>query len=316
MTASPAGDINTTTIYVNNVDDMVSDWTTHELNLAINKSNLTHFNLSLQGNMGWKRRKFVRIFQSTLGPLRVKDNYDLIIMECNVRQRLLESTLINISNSEMTISNSMFYQLQFQSGQMLLNASTSRIKFKDVEVRETVTSEGLIKVSNDSNLELDSSQFVDNQVLTDDEYSSLVSITIRSSVLVLNSTFISNKGGFLYSYAQSKISAYNSTFYNNTGFESGVISSKGKNTHINLHGNDFVANISPHGGADIHVEDTTVDIYNCSFSVSNGGPGAVLGVGSHFFASDCVFKSLMPTPMYQWETPDIKDMFYMQGESG
>ena len=285
MIVSPVGDKSTTTIYVNNVDFIASDWTINELNLAINESNLSNLNISLQGNKEWKMRKFVHIFQSTLGHLRMKDNYEVTISKCNAGERQLDSTLMDMSYSIMTVSDSLLYGLQFQFGQMLLNATNSQIKFKNVEVRETLTSEGLIKVTNDSKLDFENTQFLDNQVLNDDEYSSLTSITMKSSIVVLNSTFVSNKGGCLYSYLYSKISVHNSSFYNNTGYNSGTISSKGENTYIILVNNDFIANVSPYGGADIHVEETIVNINDSRLLVSNVGPAAVLGIGSEIFAS-------------------------------
>ena len=64
MIVSPVGDKTTTTIYVNNVDFIDSDWTINELNLAINESNLSNLKISLQGNMERKMRKFVYIFQN------------------------------------------------------------------------------------------------------------------------------------------------------------------------------------------------------------------------------------------------------------
>ena len=246
MIVSPVGDKTTTTIYVNNVDFIDSDWTINELNLAINESNLSNLKISLQGNKARKMRKFVYIFQSTIGYLRMKDNYEITISKCNAGERQLDFTLMDMSYSIMTVLESLFYGFQFQAGQMLLNATNSQIKFKDVVVRETLTSEGLIKVINDSELDFENTQFLDNQILTDDEYSSLTSITMKSSVVVLNSTFVSNKGGCLYSYLYSKISVHNSSFYNNTGYKSGAISSKGKNTYIILVNNDFIANVSPY----------------------------------------------------------------------
>ena len=218
MIVSPVGDKTTTTIYVNNVDFIDSDWTINELNLAINESNLSNLKISLQGNMERKMRKFFYIFQSTLGYLRMKDNYEITISKCNAGERQFDSTLMDMSYSIMTVSHYLLYGLQFQSGQLLLNATNSQIKFKDVVVRETLTSEGLIKVINDSELDFENTQFLDNQILTDDEYSSLTTITMKSSVVVLNSTFVSNKGGCLYSYLYSKICVHNSSFYNNTGY--------------------------------------------------------------------------------------------------
>ena len=107
------GDKTTTTIYVNNVDFIASDWTINELNLAINESNLSNLNISLQGNKEWKMRKFVHIFQSTLGHLRMKDNYEVTISKCNAGERQLDSTLMDMSYSIMTVSDSLYMGFNF-----------------------------------------------------------------------------------------------------------------------------------------------------------------------------------------------------------
>ena len=133
MIVSPVGDKTTTTIYVNNVDFITSDWTINELNLVINESNLSNLNISLQGNKEWKMRKFVHIFQSTLGHLSMKDNYEVTISKCNAGERQLDSTLMDMSYSIMTVSDSLLYGFQFQFGQMLLNATNSQIKFKTLK---------------------------------------------------------------------------------------------------------------------------------------------------------------------------------------
>ena len=254
---------NNITLYFNNVSLLESNWTIEGLNLVVDQSHLFDSLIFLQGKEDKETVKYVHIYQSSFAHLHVRDGYEVNILQCSLKEKFINYNMMDFVQSSITIIDSIFDFLLCPDGSSLLRAESSKVKIKDVTIRQTSTFQDLIRVENNSQLDLENVLFTKNMFHDQSEFSAFVSLTSHSSAVIKNSTFSFNTGGCLYLSYFSKLSVQNCTFSTNMGVSTGVISAKGINTSLSVWRTKFYANIAT--GGDIHVEATTADVLECSF---------------------------------------------------
>ena len=90
-----------------------SNWSIVGLNVEIANAYLGHLKVNARVEPKQKTQKYVKVSNSTVGQLRISDGYQTTISNCiiNGKTRLSE-TLIHVTNSYLTIKDSMFYNFK------------------------------------------------------------------------------------------------------------------------------------------------------------------------------------------------------------
>ena len=246
----------------------------------------------------YQEEKYVNVSNSTIGHLSISDGFQITISNCFIDGRTrLSETLIRVTNSILTIQDSMFYNFKsYYNSPALLKAMFSLVYIQDNFCSNNVGSGGLIQILNGSQLNLSNSDFEDNgNIFT----LSTISINFHSSALLFNSKFVSNSavdGAALNCYEDKiengLVNNLNVSQFSRSScviidcfFEDGFAMDGGhlyfKRVFATIVNSVFgLAWMAIKGGAIAAVEHTRLNIRNCTFGISNyimDGPMALIG---------------------------------------
>ena len=124
-------------IYVRsfNVAFLVITCILNGLSLEIKESQLTMGNVIMNSDSGRSHKDgHVFVTNSTWQHLEVNSGFQISVLECNVDGINLEtSILMNITESEITIKDLLFYNFNVSRGTAILNAIQSKVAFTNVQ---------------------------------------------------------------------------------------------------------------------------------------------------------------------------------------
>ena len=202
-----------------------SNWSIVGLNVVITNAYLGHSKVNVSVGPKQETQKYVNISNSTIGQLSISGGYQIIISNCfiNGKTRLSE-TLIHVTNSILTIKDSIFYNFKsYYNSPAILNAISSIVDIQDISCSYNSGSQGLIQISNGSKLYLANSEFENNGNIFS---LSCVSIRFHSSATVFNTSFVSNSavdGAALNCYFNSSVEVRKCNFDSNSATNGGSI---------------------------------------------------------------------------------------------
>ena len=140
---------------------------------------------------------------------------------------------MNITDSEITIKDSLFYNFNVSKGTAILKAFQSRVAFKNVQFIANQGQTGLVQIVNESSLYMDVSLFENNGRSSNDT-ESVVLVKYDSNLFVTNCTFHNNKaitGGSFYFCCGTNATIEDSLFTNNEAWSGGAIFCQ---NHVNI----------------------------------------------------------------------------------
>ena len=209
-----------------NVTLNTSTWKIHGLNVLIQKAVMAKVQLVLESIAKKYYSNFLGIYESKFYSLTVNGGYNITISECQLIDNVtLESPLIKVHNSILNISRSNFQNIdKLNSGSAIIDATSSTVLMKSVNMSYNYASNGLIEISNGSHLQIEKSFFKRNgdDILS----SSIISIKTNSTVTIYNCKFVNSSAlyGACFTVAvNSSLMLYNSTFHYNSALRGGVI---------------------------------------------------------------------------------------------
>ena len=174
------------------------EWKITGLNVLIQNSTFTEVKLSAYNTVNSSNRKFIKIYNSKIHQLEVTNGYNVTFSECHFFDKLLESTIINVEGSVLNIINCTFHNLnRVGGGPSIIQASNSQVLIRSVQWTNNYGTNGLIHVSNNSQLTVVNSLFrVNGYLLVMFLTSPVISVQLNSSVKIQNSNFFNNSALF------------------------------------------------------------------------------------------------------------------------
>ena len=219
---------NNVSVHFRNVSLCKSNWVIFGLNLFMVESTVQKFNIFSTTVGNHQENNVVKIANSMWRELNVSDGYRITIFNSTINGSImLEKTLVNIRNSELSIFNCMFRNLRkSNSGPAILYVEGSQVKIKNIQCENSHASNGLIQIENNSQLAVENSIFERNGYTFDVFSWAIVSIKFNTTVRISNCTFKDNKGLFgscLYCDNNTTVTLRNCFFANNSAVNGGVI---------------------------------------------------------------------------------------------
>ncbi len=288
-------------------------WNIANLNVVVNKSNLTFMELNLEGNPHWKSRNEVDINSSL--PVIVLLNST--IKEFNghfIHLKMIDSVIdVNtqdigppffmMGSSFAEIYNCSFYGAKMtgkdpnQSNDvtsLIFHASNrSRVvikecSFENIQVDMTYDLSAVL-YAEISLVEIHNSSFINNTA----QWSVIMGAT--SNVTIVDSIFIHNtadQGGALNIQVNSHLDVHNATFSQNEANNGGSILVAGQSS-MYVKDSQFLNNTATHAGAMAIIFSSTGNITSCffggNFAPHNGG-AVFVQMNSSVSVTDSVFK--------------------------
>ena len=204
------------------------EWKITGLNVVIQNSTFTEVKLSAYNVKNTSGRKFIEIDSSKIHQLKVKGGYNVTFSKCHFFDQILESIIINVERSAMNVINCTFHNLnRIGGGPSIIKAFNSKVLIRSVQWTNNYATNGLIQVSNNSQLTLENSLFRENGYLLAMFLTlPVISVKFNSSVKIQNSNFVNNSalfGGCISAGQNTTVMMYNSTFHGNTAIRGGVV---------------------------------------------------------------------------------------------
>ena len=257
-----------------------SSWIIHGFNLVIVQTDLVQATISLDNECPTCRSKFVNISKSTFGQIKASDVSNIIISECNIDgTKRLKTTLLDLVNCNINILESNFYNNK--GAPALLIAVSSHVTFNDIVMENNIGEDGLIKVSNSSQLYVNNSRFQNNG--GSHVSVAIISAKFNSLVVVEKSEFYRNeaaKGSCLSAFQNTTVIVKKSIFESNSALYGGALfcskgNVSGKNMHVNqdgkgrtvciLHYCQFINNIANLSGGALYFYNAHGNIFTSRF---------------------------------------------------
>ena len=139
-------------VLFDDVNLLSSNWSMFDLNLIMNKSDLSKSRIFIRNTIETKTGK-AQISNSTFGYLEVSNKFDLHLSDSHINgSERLSVPLINATGNTVKITNSTFWNLKAEQGPAVTKASKCKIHLSNVDFGKNVAPDGLIHISNGSNL--------------------------------------------------------------------------------------------------------------------------------------------------------------------
>ena len=231
----------TITVAFTGVSLFESDWIIHDMNLMINQSNLDKMNFTVgqedkseKNNLNMK----VSIYNSSFQHVHTANSseYNISIIECFIdgNERWKE-TLLSVRNSNVHIKDSFFKGHNADNGTSVIDALKSYVFIENTTFVHNTGKQGVIRVSDDSKLSLQTSMFYQNGKWHFFCTKSTVIARRKSLVTVFKCNFSSNwasTGGCMYCDTNSSLIMHDSIMQFNKAQHGGAIYFQGEDDKI------------------------------------------------------------------------------------
>ena len=217
-----------------------SDWTIRGMNMKLTQSHLLLMNATLE-NSNTQTKKLAEIGNSSFGHLNIS-GYEVRINECSIDGTYKSKvTLVDIRDSRLNVTNSIFYNHEVKNGPAIIKASSTDVIVQDTNFTRNVGREGVIYILNGSKLQLQNCNLIENGHWYFAE--STILLKSNSTVVVVDCYFYGNyasTGGCIRSYPGTNLIVENSTLTKNRADQGGVIycegilAHKGENSNLKL----------------------------------------------------------------------------------
>ena len=223
-----------------------STWALYGFNLRIVDAIITKTSFILMSGGKDHNVHLVNISNSSFGQIKASKGFIINISNCNIDgNTILTSTLIDVENCNLSIENCIFFnQIKYNKGPAIINAVTSHIKIVNVNISQSCALDGLLRISNNSILQVQNSIFSQNGLLL---LTSSVLILKYSSVLFLTNCKCDNNGAIfgpcVLASGSVIIIAKHSTFNGNHAIIGGAVYwKKNINRRNNFQGKELARN--------------------------------------------------------------------------
>ena len=153
MVATTMSSHNEAMVHFYNVSMLHSDWEIRGMNMKLIQSYLLLMNATLENSNG-QTKKLAEIGNSSFGHLNIS-GYEVRINECSIDGTYRsKDTLVDIRDSRLNVTNSIFYNHEVKNGPAIIKASSTDVIVQDTNFTRNVGREGVIYILNSSNLQL------------------------------------------------------------------------------------------------------------------------------------------------------------------
>ena len=165
------------------------------------------------------------ILNSTFGQCSASGRFKVVLSGCNIDGSTLESTLLNLNDSELHVMSSTFQRIWVKKGPAVIKGEASEIKIDNSVFKNNHGYGELIQVLKGSRLFVFKSIFESNGNIFPISQS-LISVDSGSSAFISESSFVANhaqSGSCLFINSDANLHLENSKFENNTALRGGAI---------------------------------------------------------------------------------------------
>ena len=198
------------------------------MNLIIKNSFLSKTDFYLNNSKG-DISKFVNIMMSTFGLLQADRGFIIQISNCVFKGGPWKSTtLIDVANSSINITTSIFQDFKTYVSSAVLNASSSQVNLENCQFMANIGKHGVIQVGKQTDITIYNTMFENNGYLYFAE--STVLVNSHSKAVLKNSQFVRNIasiGGCIRSNPGTHLEVQNVSFFHNKGAFGGTINCEG-----------------------------------------------------------------------------------------
>ena len=215
-------------------------WQVSNMNLVLSNSNLRTSSFYLGTVNNNKRMNKVTILNSTFGKLKVLNGFNVVMSKCSITGNGWKGTLIEVSNINLQISDSMFSKHKTEGGASVLKAQGSTVVMQNVTFNENVGQFGVIQATHGSSLQISGSIFHENGYWDFFYAKSTVVLESGSMARVSDSSFtwnIASQGGCIHAYPNTVLNIESSTFSHSIAQKGGAVYCQGS------YENESVANL-------------------------------------------------------------------------
>ena len=150
------------TVEISNVTQLESKWEIKGMNLITNNSFLSKTGFYLSNHKSGISN-IVTVTRSTFGLLQAERGFKIQVSNCIFKgDSWKSSTLINVVNSTINITNSIFQDFKVYFSSAVLNASSSRIHLENCQFLTNIGKHGVIQVGKQTDITIYNTMFENN----------------------------------------------------------------------------------------------------------------------------------------------------------